>query len=366
MPLSENDCMAYIAIQSGGSSVRPLLEGDEILGRMVRGFAWKAPAPGQPTGHHDDQLLLDGDDRSSAPPDRPVPQTADGARTTASIPPADLPAGRVTPAADIDAGLVIRVNDLLNLPGRGWQPVIRPLLAAVHAGGHRLWLAGGAVRDSVAGVPAEKVNDLDMTGTAPPGRFVDMAYQALRAAGKSEYRLSISPKSLVCAVAVTRQERIIEYRGLSAGGFAFPAVGSRLAEDARHRDFSFNALVYDALDHELFDPTGCGLSDLTGIPRRFRPIRNTDRPLDTAEIVLRAMKFALRWKTTVDVDLELFRRWVAELPADLPDRLTPDDWAVLRGLIRKLEEPEDRKRAFASCLPPVGRGLILTLLGGAR
>jgi hypothetical protein len=357
--------MSYAAAQSNASSVRPLLEGDEIHGRLIRGFAWKAPVPGQRSGHQDDKLLLDGDERLPVPPDRSVPQSSDDAVATAPVPPADLPPDQVRQAADVDPALAGRVDALLDLSTAEWEPVIRPLLAAVHATGHRLWLTGGAVRDAASNVPLAEINDLDMTGTAPPGRFVDITYQALRAVGKTEHRLSVSPGSLVCAVAVARNKRIIEYRGLSIGGFPYPAVGSRLAEDARHRDFSFNALVYDALDHAVFDPTGTGLRDLIGGVRRFRPIKETDRPLELALVVLRAMKFALRWSGTADRDLGPFYRWVETLPAELWRSLSGDDWSRLRRERRKLDFPDDQQREFAAALPQAGRKLLWSLIGGS-
>jgi tRNA nucleotidyltransferase/poly(A) polymerase len=310
-------------------------------------------------------LLFDGDERLRTPPDRSVPQSADGAVPTAPVPPADLPADRVHRAADVDPALAGRVAALLDLPTAEWQPVIRPLLAAVHATGHRLWLAGGAVRDSVTNVPLGEINDLDMAGTAPPGRFVDMTYQALRASGKTEHRLSVSPDTLVCAVTVAGSKRIIEYRGLSIGGFPFPAVGSRLAEDARHRDFTFNALIYDALDHALFDPTGMGLRDVLGEVRRFRPIKQTEDPFELAMVVLRAMKFALRWVGTVDRDLGPFFRWLETLPADLWRSLTRDEWSKLRRERRKLKYPAEQQLEFAATLPEPGRDLLVSLIGGA-
>jgi poly(A) polymerase len=61
------------------SPIRPLLEGDAVKNRRVEGFAWKAPAAGQRSNHSDDRLLFEGDERFSEPPDRPVPQSADGA-----------------------------------------------------------------------------------------------------------------------------------------------------------------------------------------------------------------------------------------------------------------------------------------------
>jgi poly(A) polymerase len=354
--------MSYPTAQSHASSVRPLLAGDELEGQLIRGFAWAPPTgEDQRSNHHDDKLLLDGDEGLPEPPNRAVPTSSDGAVPKAPVPPADLGSERVLRAAEIDSDLAARVNALLDLPTAQWQPVIRPLLAAVHSTGHRLWLSGGAVRDSVSNVPLGEINDLDMAGTAPPGRFMDMMYQALRASGRTEHLLSVSKDSLICSVAYARNKRYIEYRGLSLGGFRFPAVGSRLAEDARHRDFSFNALIYDALDHVLFDPTGHGLADLLRKPRTFRPIKESDSPYELATVVIRAMKFALRWPGQVDLDL--FHRWLHTLPADIWRSLSEDELSRLRVQRQRLKYPRGKQREFAATVPEPGRELLMSLFG---
>lgn len=348
------------------SSVRPLLEGDMVDDRRVNGFAWRAPAPGQRSNHHDDRLLLDGDELLDAPPDRRVPQSAEAAVPIAPMPPADLPPERAISSGFVDATVANRVAGLINLPGAVWQPFIRPLLAAVHASGHKAWLAGGAVRDVLSGVPAEKVNDLDMSGTVPTGRFVDMAYQALRATGRSEYPVRVSPSNLICYVSVPGlNTRLIEYRGLSRSGFPYPVVGSRLAEDARHRDFAFNSLLYDVLDETVLDPSGHGTGDLLNGVRRFRPLTGTTDPFELAEVVVRAMKFALRWADEARLDLEPLHRWLASMPDDLWASLTEMNRESLRKARAKIPAPPDAQRRFAATLPEPGRSLLESLIGGA-
>ena len=353
--------MSHPTEQSHASSVRPLLVGDELQGRLVRGFAFTAPEPGIRPNHLNDRLLLDGDESLPEPPARVVPLSSDGAVAKAPVPPADLSVDKVHRAAEIDPGLAARVDALLDLSGAGWRPVIRSLLAAIHSTGHRLWLSGGAVRDSVASAPLGKVHDLDMVGTAPPGRFVDMTYQALRATGKTEYPISVSKDSLVCAVAVPRVGRIIEYRGLSLGGFSFPAVGSEMAEDARHRDFTFNALIYDTLDHVLLDPTGSGISDLLRERPYFRPVKESGGAFALATVVVRAMKFALRWNGAVD--LGPFLHWLGTLPPGIWQSLSDDERSRLRPRRRDMPYPQVVQREFAAQLPEPGRGLLLELMG---
>lgn len=359
--------MPYPGKDQRASSYRPLLEGDSVGPRRVAGFAWTPPAPGRRSNHLDDRLLLNGDEQLASPPDRLVPLSSEGAFAAGPMPPDDLPHNLVRPAVSIDLTMPDRADELLDLAGARWQPMIRPLFAAVHGSGHRIWLAGGAARDVVSGKPPCEVNDLDLSGTVPAGRFTDLAYQALRASRMSECRMTVTPGTLVCAVVPPGgTERVIEYRGLSRGGFPFPAVGSSLAEDARHRDFAFNALLYDVLDHQVFDPDGRGLNDLLGEPRRFRPLNRGVDPLRMAQILVRAMKFATRWELDHDLDLELLFTWVATLPPDLPDVLTGPNWESLRKDTAEIKAPLEQQQAFAAKLPQTGRVLLEALIGGAR
>ncbi|WP_158842343.1 hypothetical protein [Saccharothrix deserti] len=350
------------------SPVRPLLAGDVLDGDRVAGFAWRPGDGGKPSTHLDDKLLLAGDEHLATPPERVVPQTSEGAVECAPMPPADLGDGAVRPGASVDPTVPHRVDALLDLPGAPWQPVARLLFASVHATGHRAWLSGGVVRDVVSGVGERRINDLDLSGTVPAGRFTDILYQSLRASRMSEFHTTVTPDSLVCAVTPPgSRDRLIEYRGLSATGFRFPAVGSSLTEDVRQRDFTFNALFYDVLDHELFDPSGSGVADLTADKRKFVPLKETDDPYARAEVVIRALKFALRWGDAAEPDLTGLNAWLTRLDPDLCRAFTAGQWRRLtRAYERAVKADKAEQRAFAARLAQPGRELLETLIGGAK
>ncbi len=350
------------------SPVRPLLEGDLIDDCAVAGFGWKSATDESRSTHLDDRLLLVGDERLTGPPDRPMPQAF---TATAPMPPADLPAGWIRAADDIDTGLRMRADALLNLSGALWQPVIRPQIGAIHAAGHRVWLSGGATRDLLADVPLHDIKDLDLAGTAPTGRFSDILYQSLRAHGMTAFPTTVNPRSLVCAVQLYYTDtRMLEYRGLKRGGFQFGVVGSGLAEDANHRDFVFNAILYDPVDHEVVDASGCGVDDLLGHKRCFRPLSRPSDPDAAAEIIVRALTFAMRWHGRA-LDLDPFHEWVATLPDDLVDRVK-----LAKAIRYHLKDKQTRTRlaeqySFAESLPKPGRALLAAVLaaaasGGAR
>jgi hypothetical protein len=237
------------------SPVRPVLEGDVLEERKVAGFAWAGQFGETASTHLDDRLLFDGDEHLEAPPDRFVPQTADAATTLAVMPPNDLPPAEVHVADSLHPALSLRADRLLDLPAAPWRPLIRPLMGAVRATGHRIWLAGGAVRDLVTGAPPSQVRDLDLSGTVPPGRFTDITHQMLRALGMAELRTTVCPTSLVCSVVAYKPtDRLIEYRGLTKG-----------------LDRGADLLVDPEGDREPYPRPAAGGDDFAGAERRVGP-----------------------------------------------------------------------------------------------
>jgi hypothetical protein len=344
------------------SPVRPLLEGDELAGRRVAGFAWRQPGLGMPSSHRDDRLLFDGDESLAAPPDRAVPITSENARELAPMPPEDLPDDTLRrPANAFDGALDARARSLINLPGALWQPMAPALFAAVHGTGHRIWIAGGAARDLLRGRPLEEIKDLDLSGTAPAGRFADLAYQTARALGLSESTVSVTPGSLVCAV-VKRRKRLFEYRGLTRGGFRFPAVGSRLAEDAGHRDYTVNALLYDLMDKKVYDPCGRGLDHLLGSTCRFVPLSPDSTPFSAAALVLRTLKFTLRWEAERP-DFTAAFGWMERLDPAAWTELTALNWDSLHSRWREIPESVDDQLRVTRAWPSVARTLIDAVIG---
>lgn len=350
------------------SPVRPLLAGDVLGDDVVAGFAWRSRGDEEPSTHLDDKLLLAGDENLEAPPERLVPQTSEGAVACAAMPPADLGDGDVRNAASVDPTVPHRVDALLDLPGAAWQPVARLLFASVHATGHRTWLSGGVVRDVVSGVSERRINDLDLSGTVPAGRFSDILYQSLRASRMAEFPTTVTPGSLVCAVMPPgSRTRLIEYRGLSATGFRFPAVGSSLVQDVRTRDFTFNALFYDVLDHKIFDPTGRGIDDLRAAERKFVVLKETCESFARAEVIVRALKFAMRWRESRPPDIDGLNSWLCAGDPDLCGALTRKQWRSLGEQYRKsVSAAKEDQRTFAERLAAPGRQLLETLIGGAR
>ncbi|HEX8869559.1 MAG TPA: hypothetical protein VF821_28110, partial [Lentzea sp.] len=237
--------------------------------------------------------------------------------------------------------------------------------------GHRLWLAGGAARDLLLGLPAHEVNDLDLAGTAPTGRFCDLAQQSLRAMGMTEHYVRVIPGSLVISIVTPpttnrgrAPQQLIEYRGLNQSGFRFPAVGSQLAEDARNRDFTFNTILYDVLDHQVIDTSGSGLGDLCGVKRRFVPMSIAKSSPEIANTLIRAAKFALRWSEESELDLSPLHDWLSTVPTDFADSFHDCEWTCFAEFYRtEVQAPTEAQSEFVAALPSPGNTFLARLIG---
>lgn len=149
-----------------------------------------------------------------------------------------------------------------------------------HAG-HAAYLVGGAVRDLVLHlVPG----DFDVATSARP-EAVDELFPGSRLVGAA-FGVSLVPiDGATVEVATFRREgRYTDGRHPDDVAFA-----STMAEDARRRDFTVNALYLDPVTGNVFDPVG-GLADC-----RARVLRTVGHPADRFDEdglrLLRAARF---------------------------------------------------------------------------
>ena len=171
---------------------------------------------------------------------------------------------------------------------RRWPPAwvasreTRALVAALAAAGIELRFVGGAVRDSLLGRPATRIDDIDAATPARP----EAVLAALEAA-----RIRAVPTGLahgtVTAVFPNRHFEITTLRRdvETDGRHAVVAFDADWAADAARRDFTINA-IYLSPEGVLFDPVG-GQADLTA--RRVRFVGDPARRLQ--EDVLRLLRY---------------------------------------------------------------------------
>ena len=153
-----------------------------------------------------------------------------------------------------------------------------------------------------------------------PQPYCDCGPEAER---RRDYECSISPQ-LVWSIRPSKQApRLLEYKALARTWFRFPAWGGSLAEDAATRDLTINALYYDLRHDVLADPCGAGCADLLGVPRVARTPYRGDDPVEQACIILRCVKFKLRWP---ELDITAVADRVKLLPDDLVARIPGTDW----------------------------------------
>ncbi|QBJ93229.1 hypothetical protein D0Z67_25050 [Streptomyces seoulensis] len=348
----------------------PVMTGDVVDGESVLGFGYEPPPQGTPPGARYDRLLAESDLGSASPPLRPVPAARPPAPGDDRLPHHRLPKTAVVPAARRSRCLPAAVRDLLADGSAPWATVVEPVARRVRAAGHELWLTGGASRELLSEHGREAVRDLDLTGTAPAGRYAELAREALEEDGESyELRTRVSPDSLVCTVYdVGLSTALLEYRGLGQEGFGFPATGTDLAADSRQRDFTVNSILYDFERHLVIDPSGRGLSDLAVPGRALTPANRSSDPLIRSELVLRAVKFLVRWEAEGPVDTRELCAWTAEFPDDLAGAVRERGDTAWQRLCALHHEclgtvQAERQSAAARSLGPSVERLFEALLG---
>ncbi|MCT9138214.1 nucleotidyltransferase family protein [Streptomyces violarus] len=320
------------------SGAAPILSGDTVEGRRVLGFTCTASSA--PTAD-DDQLILADDEFADRPPRRSTdPADQPSLVRTGRQPDEQIRHARTHHPDDLRPGLADRFRGLLHGPRT--PPFTSDLIEHLAGAGHRAWLSGGAPRDLLSGAAPDDIKDLDLTGTTPAGAFTETARQVLDLDGTcAEHPQRFSPDTLVCTVLDPLARTggpSLDYRGLGLGleGASFPATGTDLLQDSRQRDLTVNTLLYDPARNLVVDPSGDALDDLADDGGRLRlvPATTSADPLVRAEVLLRGLKFLLRWHDR-ELDDEPLRAWARALPPDLPaqlDRRGERTWDRLRSL----------------------------------
>lgn len=188
----------------------------------------------------------------------------------------------------------------------------RRLFEACADAGGRALVVGGAVRDHARGVPAKDL-DVEVHGIEPAALEALLGRLGrVSEVGKSfgVYKLRLGGDEL--DVSVPRRDRQAGRGHKSIVAEADPHLG--VAEAARRRDLTINAIAYDPLTGVYEDPYD-GLGDLTrGRLRAVDPATFVEDPLRA----LRVAQFAGRFGYAVDPELlALCRRMpLHDLPAE--------------------------------------------------
>lgn len=159
------------------------------------------------------------------------------------------------------------------------RPATQAVCAVLEAAGHRALFVGGCVRDALLG---RAVGDIDIATDARPERVMELAGAAgLKAVPTGIDHGTVTLVSGGIPHEVTTLRRDVE----TDGRRAVVAFSDDVAEDARRRDFTMNALYADARG-AVTDPLG-GMADLRA--RRVRFIEDPERRI--REDYLRILRF---------------------------------------------------------------------------
>jgi len=150
---------------------------------------------------------------------------------------------------------------LAAMPWAAWTGM-EPLLEALDADGGATRVVGGAVRDTLLGLP---VSDVDLATRIAPGEVIER----LEAAGIKAVPTGLAHGTITAVIAgrpveVTTLRRDVE----TDGRHAVVAFTDDWQADAARRDFTINALSADPVSGEIFDYFG-GLEDMATRSVRF-------------------------------------------------------------------------------------------------
>jgi tRNA nucleotidyltransferase (CCA-adding enzyme) len=208
---------------------------------------------------------------------------------------------------------------------------LRQLLAALRDAGGRPYVVGGAVRDALLGLSV-KDYDVEVHGlTAQRLREAAASFGNVDEVGSAFSVLKVSGlpgvEGAVDFALPRRDSKIAPgHRGIAAVGDPFLSI----AEAARRRDFTINALLVDPFSGEVEDPHG-GLGDLEAKLLRAVDLKTFgEDPLRA----LRAVQLAARFEFRVDLA-------TAELCAHMPLESLPADriFGEIEKLLLKARRP---------------------------
>ena len=202
---------------------------------------------------------------------------------------------------------------------------IHALTVAVRKAGGHAFLVGGCVRDALMGRKA-KDWDVEVYGVAPARlRALLEKFGRVDAVGEAFTVYKLGPD---IDVSLPRRER---KAGRGHRGFVIEGDPSMsVAEAARRRDFTINAILQDPLTGELLDPYG-GRADLE---RRLLRAVSRETFAEDSLRVLRAAQLAARFEFDIEAQtVELCRA------IDLSDLPAERIWGELEKLLLQAERP---------------------------
>ena len=173
----------------------------------------------------------------------------------------------------------------------------RELAERFSAGGYRLYLVGGVVRDGLLGLPLDTANDLDLATNAQPQvvkSILEGWADTLWTQGERFGTIGARKGDRRVEITTHRRERY-------QPGSRKPEVvfADAIEADLSRRDFTINAMAVELPEGELVDPFG-GAADLAA--RRLRtPLDPEETFSDDPLRMMRAARFLAQFNLTAEV-----------------------------------------------------------------
>jgi tRNA nucleotidyltransferase (CCA-adding enzyme) len=194
------------------------------------------------------------------------------------------------------------------LPHGGALDRARAIARALRDAGGRAFVVGGSVRDRLLGLPPKDI-DLEVYGLRPADLRAHLeAFGPVQTVGESFTVYKVGDIDVALPRRESKSGR--GHRGFDVEGDPFMPV----ADAARRRDFTVNAILWDPLSDEYLDPFD-GRRDLA--ERRLRAVDARTFGEDSLR-VLRAVQFAARFDFTIAPDTAALCRAIPldDLPAE--------------------------------------------------
>jgi tRNA nucleotidyltransferase (CCA-adding enzyme) len=197
---------------------------------------------------------------------------------------------------------------------------VRKITRRLEEAGFATWAVGGAVRDSVAGIPT---GDWDLATRATP-RQVMRLFRRTVPIGVDHGTVGVLVGKTMYEVTTFRRD--VE----TFGRHAVVAFADSVEEDLARRDFTINALAWHPLTEALLDPYD-GVRDLR--ERRLRTVGDpAARFAEDYLRVLRALRFAGRFELAIEpATWAALREAVEHLAALSAERIREELVKVLTG-----------------------------------
>ncbi|HEX6558777.1 MAG TPA: CCA tRNA nucleotidyltransferase [Longimicrobiales bacterium] len=197
-------------------------------------------------------------------------------------------------------------------------PAVIDIATRLEKAGFATWTVGGAVRDSLLGMPG---NDWDLATRARP-RDVRKLFKRTVPVGVDHGTVGVLARDGVM-YEITTFRRDIE----TFGRHAVVEFADSIEDDLARRDFTFNAIAWHPLTHELRDPYH-GFEDL-----RAATLRTVGEPSERfAEDylrILRALRFAGHFVLTIEPGTwEALLAGTEQLRALSAERVREELWKI--------------------------------------